>query len=402
MREFALLWTSSLANGLAAQMLAVAIGWQVYAIHRDPLDLGLVGLAEFVPLPLLALPAGQLADRAPRRLVVAAGLVFQIAIAALLLAITLGGAHALWPFLAVGAGSGVASAVTNPAGRSLTPEIVPLELLQGALALRSVASQIGIVVGPALGGVVFAVEPVAVYAAASGLFAVSLAAILALAPRAAPATAEASAATWENLSAGLRFILQTRVLLGLIALDLFAVLLGDPIALAPVFARTILDVGPVGLGALRSAPSVGALVAGVLIARRPLRVGAGPAMLAVVAAFGAATVVFGLSHWLPLSLAALCVSGFVDMVSVNIRQTALAVVTPLALQGRVNAVEWVFVSASNELGAFEAGAVASLLGTVRAVVLGGSLMIAIAASWRKAFPELSRLGPLHELRVGSA
>ncbi len=402
LREFALLWTSSLANGLAAQMIAVAIGWQVYAIHRNPLDLGLVGLMEFLPLPVLALPAGHLADRASRRLVVAVGLVLQAGIAVLLLAITLAGAHALWPFLAIGLLTGVTSAVTNPAGRSLTPEIVPPELLQGALALRSVASQIGIVAGPALGGVVFAVEPVAVYATAAGLFAVATATILALTPRPAPAGARAAAPTWENLAAGVRFILDTRTLLGLILLDLFAVLLGDPIALAPVFARTILNVGPIGLGALRTAPAVGALLAGILVARRPLPVRAGPAMLAIVATFGAGTIVFGFSRWLPLSLAALFVTGFVDMVSVNIRQTAAAVITPLRLQGRVNAVEWVFISASNELGAFEAGAVASLLGTVRAVVLGGSLMIAIASSWTRLFPELSRLGRLEELQVGSA
>ena len=162
LRDFALLWISSLANGFALQMLVVAIGWQVYSIHRDPLDLGLVGLAEFLPLPILALPAGQLADRMERRLVVAVGLAFQVAIAAVLAVVTLAGAHELWPFLAIAVTAGVASAVTNPAGRALTPEIVPPDLLPGAVALRSVANQAGIVVGPALGGVIFAVEPVAV------------------------------------------------------------------------------------------------------------------------------------------------------------------------------------------------------------------------------------------------
>ncbi|MBV8257750.1 MAG: MFS transporter [Actinobacteria bacterium] len=401
MRDFALLWTSSLTNGIAGQMVAVAIGWQVYAIHHSPLDLGLVGLMEFLPLPLLALPAGHLADRSSRRLVVAAGTCMHMAIAAALLAITLAGARALWPFLAIGAAAGVMSAVTNPAGRALTPQIVPEDLLQGALALRSVASQIGIVTGPALGGVIFAIEPVAVYASAVGLIGVALAAVLALTPRPAPSTA-AAAPTWDNLAAGARFILSTRMLLGLILLDLFAVLLGDPIALAPVFASSILHAGPIGLGALRTAPSVGALLAGLLIARRPLRLRAGPAMLGIIAVFGAGTIVFGVSKWLPLSLGALFVTGFVDMISVNIRQTAAAVITPLHLQGRVNAVEWVFISASNELGAFEAGAVASLIGTVRAVVLGGSLMIAVAASWTRLFPELSRMGPLADLRVGSA
>jgi MFS family permease len=396
-REFALLWTSSLTTGLASQMLAVAIGWQVYAVHRNPLDLGLVGLAEFLPLPILALPAGQLADRVSRRAVSATAIVVHVAIAAVLLAITLHGAHALWPFLAVAVLAGVASAIGNPALRALTPEIVPHDLLQGALALRSVAGQIGIVAGPAIGGIVFAIDPIAVYASAAALFLVSLAAILGLRPRAAP-LADQPPPDWESLVAGVRFILRTRTLLGAISLDLVAVLLGDSIALAPVFARTILDVGPIGLGALRTAPSVGALAAGVLLARKPLKRRAGPTLLFVVAVFGAAMIVFGLSKWLPLSLAALAVSGFADMISMNIRATTLAVVTPMELQGRVNAVEWVFIGASNELGAFESGLVASLFGTVTAVVAGGAVMIGVAATWPRLFPELARMGPLEELQ----
>jgi MFS family permease len=400
-REFALLWTSSLANGVASQMLAVAIGWQVYAIHRNPLDLGLVGLAEFVPLPLLALPAGQVADRLSRRLVVASSLVLSVSVAALLLVVTVAGAHALWPFLAIGALAGSASAVGTPATRALTPDIVPIELLQGALALRSVAGQIGVVAGPAIGGVVFAIEPLAVYAAAAVLFVVALVSILALPHRAAP-LADQSPPDWDSLVAGVRFVLRTRMLLGAIALDLFAVLLGDSIALAPVFARTILDVGPIGLGTLRAAPSAGALVAGLIIARRPLRHRAGPTLLTVVAVFGAGMIVFGLSRSLPLSLAALALTGFADMISMNIRSTTVALVTPRELQGRVNAVESVFVGASNELGAFESGVVASLIGTVGAVVAGGAVMIGIAATWTRLFPALSRMGRLDELRPAPA
>jgi MFS family permease len=397
LRAFALLWTSSLANGVASQMVAVAIGWQVYSIHRNPLDLGLVGLAEFVPLPILALPAGQLADRASRRVVAAAGGAIQVVIAAVLLAITVAGPTSLWPFLLVAVLAGVAQAVGTPATRSLTPELVPVELLQGALALRSVAGQIGVVAGPALGGVIFAVDPRAVYAAAAALLATALVAMLALPPTTSRRGAQP--VDWESLVAGVHFVLGARMLLGAVLLDLFGVLLGDAIALAPVFARTILDVGPIGLGALRTAPSVGALVAGILITRRPLRRRAGPTLLTVVAVFGAATIVFGLSRSLPLSLAALAVTGFADMISMNIRATAIAMLTPLELQGRVNAVESVFISASNELGAFEAGGVASLLGTVRAVVLGGSLMIGLAVAWRRLFPALSRMGPLDELRA---
>ena len=386
-----------LTNGLASQMLAVAIGWQVYAIHRNPLDLGLVGLMEFLPLPLLALPAGQLADRVSRRLVASGALVLNVLIAVLLLGVTLAGARTLWPFLAIAAVAGIAAVIGNPAARALTPELVPGELLPGAIALRSVAGQIGVIAGPALGGVIFAIEPVAVYAAAAGLLSLSLAAILLL-PRAARTIITGEPMGWESLVAGVRFVVRTKMLLGAIGLDLFAVLLGDSIALAPVFARSILHTGPIGLGVLRTAPSVGALTAALLLARRPLRTAAGPTLLVVVAIFGAGMIVFGFSRWLPLSLAALVVTGFVDMISVNIRSTTVTVLTPPALQGRVNAVEWVFVGASNELGAFESGALARLVGTVPAVVAGGVTMIGIAATWTRLFPALSRMGRLQDLR----
>ena len=396
-RDFRLYQVARFLSTVATQMQSVAIGWQVWELTRDPLDLGLVGLAEFVPLPILALPAGQIADRVSRRTIAAISVTLSLATVGVLLAITVTGVHALWPFLTVGAIAGVASAVGSPATRALTPEIVPAELLAGAIALRSVASQIGIVAGPALGGVIFAIDPVSVYAVAAALMAVALAAIVALPYRAAP-LADQPPPDWESLVAGVRFILSTRMLLGAISLDLFAVLLGDSIALAPVFARSILDIGPIGLGALRTAPSVGALAAGLLLARRPLPTRAGPTLLVVVATFGAAMIVFGLSKWLRLSLAALAISGFVDMISVNIRATTLALVTPMELQGRVNAVEWVFIGASNELGAFESGAVASLIGTVPAVVLGGGLMMGVAATWPRLFPALSRLGRLDELQ----
>jgi MFS family permease len=396
-RDFALLWSSMLTNGLASQMLAVAIGWQVYAIHRNPLDLGLVGLMEFLPLPVLALPAGQIADRLPRRLVAAASYVLTISIAVALLFVTLAGATKLWPFLALAAVTGIANVVGNPAARAMTPELVPAELVPGAVALRGVAGQTGVIAGPALGGVVFAIEPVAVYATAAGLLTVSLATILAMRPVVRSLVA-AEPPGWESLVAGVRFIWRTRMLLGAIGLDLFGVLLGDGIALAPVFARSILHTGPIGLGLLRTAPSVGALFAALLLTRRQLRAPAGPTMLAVVAVFGAGMIGFGLSKWLPLSLGALAVTGFVDMISMNIRSTAVTLLTPLGLQGRVNAVEWVFISASNELGAFESGAVARLIGTVPAVVAGGAAMIGIAASWTRLFPALARMGRLEDLQ----
>jgi MFS family permease len=396
LRGFALLWTALLTSGFATQMMVVAIGWQVYTIRHRPLDLGLVGLAEFLPLPLLALPAGQLADRVSRRAVAATAQWIQVGIALALLAITAVGPHSIWPFLGVGLLSGVASAVGTPAQRALTPELVPTDLLQGAIALRSVAGQIGVVAGPAIGGVIFAIEPLAVYAFAGALLVAAGAAILAL-PRTVSRRTE-QRIDRDSLVAGIRFITRSRVVLGAILLDLVAVLFGDPIALAPVFAKTILHGGPVVLGALRAAPSAGALIAGLLITRYPLPFRAGKALLLVVASFGAATIVFGLSRWLPLSLAMLGITGFVDMISMNIRATTVTVLTPLSLQGRVGAVEWVFISASNELGAFEAGVMAALLGTSRAVVLGGVLMIGFAAAWTRLFPALSRLGRLDELQ----
>ena len=380
----------------AESMIAVAVGWQVYSIHHDPLDLGLVGLAEFLPLPLLALPAGHLADRLPRRLIAACSLGLLVGIASLLLVVTLRGADQTWPFFALAAATGIGNAIGWPAFGALTPELVPAELLPGAMALRSVAGQTAVISGPALGGVLFAVEPEIVYVVAAALFATALAAILAL--RAPTARRFDEAAGLTGLVAGVRFVLRTRMLLGAIALDLFAVLFGGAIALAPVFAQTILHVGPIGLGVLRSAPAAGALAAAVLLTRRPLRYPAGPTLLVVVALFGVSMIVFGLSRWLPLSLAALAVSGFVDMISVNIRSTTVALVTPNELRGRVNAVEMVFISASNELGAFESGAVAALVGTVTSVVAGGIATVALALSWTRLFPSLARVGRLEDLR----
>jgi MFS family permease len=398
-RDFAFLWSAVLSMRFAENMIAVAVGWQVYAIHRNPLDLGLIGLAEFLPLPLLALPAGQLADRVPRRLIAALSLGLMTVVAGLLFVVTLAGAHAVWPFFALAAGAGVANAIGWPAFGALTPELVPVELLPGAMALRSVASTFAVITGPALGGVLFAVRPETVYAAASALFVVALVSILGLRPSASARLAtEAGAAGFSDLVAGIRFVMRTRMLLGAISLDLFAVLFGGGIALLPVYAREILHVGPVGLGVLRSAPALGALVAAVLLTRRPLRWPAGPTLLVAVAIFGACHVVWGASHWLPLTLGGLVIAGFVDMYSVNIRATTVALLTPNELRGRVNAVEMVFISASNELGAFESGVAAALVGTVTAVVAGGVATIALALSSTKLFPSLARLGKLEDLR----
>jgi MFS family permease len=394
-RDFALLWAATLATGLAMQMMAVAVGWQVYAIHRSPLDLGLIGLMEFLPMLVLALPAGQFADRFPRRSIALVSGVLDCAVASLLLVVTLVSGDTLWPFLVLAVAIGASSALAWPALRSLTPELVSPELLPGAMAVRSVAGQIAVVAGPAVGGALFATRAELPYAIAIGLLVGSLVCMAALRPR--PAAGDRSLGV-SGLMEGVRFLLRARMVLGAILLDLFAVLFGGAIALAPVFAREILHVGPAGLGALRSAPAAGALLAALLLTRRPLRHAAGPTLIVVVALFGVCMIVFGLSRWFPLSCAALAVSGFVDMYSMNIRSTTVGLVTPNELRGRVTAVEMIFINASNEVGAFESGVLASLAGTVTAVVAGGVATVAIALSWTRLFPSLARMGRLEDLR----
>jgi MFS family permease len=398
--DFRRLWASMLCSGLALQMAQVAVGWQVYSIHGSAFDLGLIGLAEFVPVPLLALPAGHLADRLPRVGVVIVWGFADALVLGLLLLVTLHGARALWPFLLLAALTGTFSALGNPAGRALTPELVPTDLLTGALALRSIAGQVSTIGGPALGGLLFALRPEAVYATGIALLVVSSLLLLPVTrPEAAPA---AEPVALERLLAGIRFIRATPIILGAITLDLFAVLFGGAVALLPLFAKSILHTGPFGLGVLRSMVAVGALVAGIRLAHRPLGGRAGRTLLLVVGTFGASMVVFGLSHWFWLSALALAVSGFADMFSMNIRSTTVALATPNRLLGRVNAVENVFIGASNELGAFESGAAAALLGATPAVVVGGALTIALALVWPRLFPELAAVDRLDRVRAAAA
>lgn len=395
-RDFTLFWLAMLVEGFALTMATVAIGWQVYSVRGNPLDLGLVGLAEFLPLLLLALPAGQLADRLPRRRIIALMIGLDVAVLAALLGITAQGATRVWPFFALAFVTGVGSALRAPAGRALTPSLVPQELLVSALAHRSIAFQVSAVAGPALGGLLFALHPELVYAVAIALSLVALGCVLAM--RSGRVPASEGAIRVDDLLAGVRLIRRTRILFGAISLDLFAVLLGGAVALLPVFAKDILEVGPTGLGLLRTAPAVGAFVAALAIARFPIRTKAGPKLFVVVAGFGACMVAFGLSRTMWLSLLALALGGAFDMVSVVLRSTILPLVTPDPLRGRVTAVEMVFISASNELGAFESGVAAALIGAVPAVVLGGIATIAIAGIWWKLFPSLARVDRLDELR----
>ncbi len=395
-RDFALYFSAQVTEAFAVTMATVAIGWQVYSVRESPLDLALVALAEFLPLPLLALPAGHLADRLPRLRLWTSMLGLNTVVLGGLLAVTLSGADRVWPFFVLAFVQGVGSAVGAPASRALMPSLVPQEILLTALAQRSIGFQLTIVAGPAVGGVLFAIDDALVYIVGIGLSLVAL--TLALLVRSGRVPVGDGAADFGEVLAGVRLIRRTRVLFGAISLDLFAVLLGGAVALLPIFAKDILEVGPTGLGLLRASTPAGAFLAALVLARFPVRRRAGPTLFLVVAGFGASIVVFGLSRQMWLSMLALGFSGAFDVVSMVLRQTIVPLVTPDELRGRVTAVEMVFISASNELGAFESGLAAALLGAVPAVVLGGAATIVIAAVWWRLFPELGRMDRIDELR----
>ncbi|HTU96049.1 MAG TPA: MFS transporter [Solirubrobacteraceae bacterium] len=411
-RDFRLWWLAILCMWLALQMLEVAIGWEVYAQHGSALDLGWIGLAEFVPMFVLALPAGQLADRAPRRVVFAGSLLIGTGVGVGLALVSGSGDTAVAPYLALAVGAGISMALGTPAARAMPPTLVSADLLQSAMTLRSIATQAGQVTGPALGGLLYGVSPSLVYLLAGGACLVAAGLVLAMHPAqaadvAGPVTADAAdaqeagerqGADLHSVLEGLRFVRHTPILLGAILLDLLAVLFGGAVALLPIFAKSILHVGATGLGVLRAAPAVGALLGAAVVTRRPIAGRAGRLLLTVVFVYGACIVVFGLSRSYPLSLAALGVSGFVDLYSMNIRSTTVALASPDRLRGRVNAVEMVFISASNQLGYFESGLAAALVGTIPAVVGGGIMTMLIAVSWGRLFPALAHVDRLEAVR----
>jgi MFS family permease len=396
-RDFALFVGVVLAMNLASQMIAVAIGWQVYDVNHRAFDLGLIGLLEFAPVFVLAIPAGQLSDRISRRVVMLLALALLVAIAAALIVVSVEGARALWPFLALAMANGIATALSFPASRSLPPMLVEHDLMGAAMTIQSVVNQTAMVAGPAVGGLLFALHPEVVYAAALGLFVGAALCMLALHVRPRAELPPAEAITTATLLAGVRFIGGAPILLGAITLDLFAVLFGGAVALLPVFAQSVLHVGPAGLGVLRSAPAAGAVLAGVVLVRHPLSSRAGPILIACVCGFGASIIVFGVSRTFLLSAAALLFSGAFDMFSVNLRINAVTFATPDWVRGRVGAVEAVFIGASNQLGAFESGSAAALLGAVPAVIYGGIATIVIALGWTRLFPSLARLDRLEDL-----
>lgn len=379
------------------EMQSVAVGWQIYEITRRPLDLGLVGLAQFTPGILLFLVSGHAADRLDRRnLMIACYAGFSIC-SSLLLWTALRGMHAVYPIYVVVVLLGVVRSFNGPVSRALLPQIVPPEHFPNAVAWNGTVFQGAIVLGPSIGGLIYALfkGPAAVYAISIVTAIGAIACTLQI-------KSQTKARPREQISlktvlAGLHYIREQKIILGSISLDLFAVLLGGAVALLPVFAREILQTGPWGLGLLRSAPALGAGSMAILIAHKPLRNRVGETMLWCVAGFGLFTILFGISRSLVLSMLALFFVGATDMVSVVIRATLVQIATPEEMRGRVNAVDMIFIGASNEIGQFESGLTAQWFGAVPAVILGGIGTVIVTALWAWGFPELRRADRLTPL-----
>jgi MFS family permease len=386
-RAFIRFWFARLSGTAANQMLMVAIGWQMYELTGSAWDLGLVGLLQFAPALLLVLVAGHAVDRWDRARIFAVCMAGQTAVALLLAFAAWHGHASRGLLLGLSVAIGTFKAFQLPAQQAIVPLLVPPLLLPRALAFSSAGNQGAIIVGPALGGFIYVAGAAAVYAVCAGLFALA-SAFVALVRYERIARA-AQAINLETIFAGVRFVWNRQVVLGAISLDLFAVLLGGATALLPMFAKDILHTGPWGLGLLRAAPAVGALTLSLALTRWPIERRAGRVLLGAVAVYGFATLVFGLSTNLLLSIGALAVSGAADMVSVIVRQSLVQLETPDEMRGRVSAVNAVFIGGSNQLGESESGVTAALLGPVGSVVLGGIGSIAIAGLWVKLFPALA-------------
>jgi MFS family permease len=382
----------------AVEMQAVAVGWQVYDITHRALDLGLVGLAQFLPGILLFLVSGHASDRFERRKVLSACYVGYAVCSGLLLFLAESGTHSVRPIYAVLILLGVVRSFNGTASRSILPQLVPDEHFANAVAWNATTFQAATILGPSLGGILYALfrGPSAVYAGAMLTAGGALLSMFRIQTR--PQARKREPMTLKTVFAGLHFIWREKLILGAISLDLFAVLLGGAVALLPVYAREILHTGPWGLGLLRTAPGAGAALMAVALAHRPLRGRAGPTLLWSVAGFGVCTILFGISTSLVLSLVSLIFLGAADMISVIIRATLVQLRTPDEMRGRVMAVDMVFIGTSNELGQFESGLTAQWFGTVPAVLLGGVGTLVVIALWAWAFPDLRRAGNLSAIK----
>jgi MFS family permease len=392
-RDFTVYAAARFCTRLASEMLGVAVGWQVYQLTRNPLDLGLIGLAQFLPFVLLVLPAGHVADRADRRLVLIGAYAIQAACSGVLLWFTLAGGRQVWPVFIAMTLFGAGRAFSMPTSQAMTPNLVPPEVFPKAVALNSVLLEVATIGGPSLGGVLYLLGPSIVYGVCFCTVLLVVILLSTIKPIRASRSSEAGAAA--DLLGGLRFVLHRRTVLGAISLDLFAVLFGGATALLPAFASDILHIGPAGLGILRTAPGAGAALTAITVAFLPIERHVGKWMFGGVALFGAATIVFGLSHSFWISLAALVLLGASDMVSVYIRSLLVQLETPDSIRGRVSAVSSMFVGASNELGEFESGVTARWFGVVRSVVIGGIATILVVGAYLKLFPELRKMDRFH-------
>lgn len=396
-RDFRLYLVQSAAATVGVEMQSVAVGWELYTRTRSPLSLAFVGLVQALPVLLLSIPAGNVADRFSRKKVMLAAAAVMMCGSFGMTAASLMHANILWFYALLGM-IGVAGAFSFPARWALMPELVPERDFHNAVTWRTSFWQIAAMVGPGLGGLGLATfrSPWPVYLA-DGLCGIVVCLMIAsIRSRPAPKSS-GEAMSWETLSAGFRFVWNSPLVLAAITLDMFAVLLGGAVALLPVFAEDILKIGPAGLGYLRMAPSIGALTMALVLTHRPPLQRAGRDLLLSVTGFGVATIVFGLSRNAYLSFAMLVLTGACDNISVVIRSTLIQLRTPDAMRGRVSAVNSIFIGMSNEVGAFESGVAARFLGTVRAVVLGGVGCIAVVILTARKWPQIAKLGPLDTL-----
>lgn len=391
-RSYALFFSARFLAAFATQIISVSVGWQMYDVTGNALYLGLIGLFQFLPSLFLILVTGTVADRYNRRVIVALCLLLASVCAAGLFVLTVSGAFSPWPVFAILGIFGVERAFMGPAVQSLGPNLVPAQDLPNAVAWNSSSWQAASILGPVAGGLLYGLGPTIAYGTAFVFMALGALLVIAI-PKPGARTAS-RAVNLETILAGFRFIASEKVVLGAISLDLFAVLLGGAVALMPVFARDVLVLGPWGLGLLRAAPGIGAIGVALFLAAYPIRHHAGTIMFIGVGLFGVATVIFGLSETAWISIAALMLLGASDMLSVYVRETLLALWTPDEVRGRVNAVNMVFIGASNELGEFRAGTMAHGIGAVPAVIVGGIGTIAVAAVWAGLFPTLRKIDNL--------
>jgi MFS family permease len=399
-RAFALFWFGRVVSILSFQMLMVAIGWQLYTLTDSALDLGLLGLAQFIPMIVLTLLVGHIADRYDHRhILLACQLVEAVAAAILALGTASGWLDPLTIYV-ITALVGAARAFEIPTMVAIIPGLVPRALVPAATAWFASANQAGQIVGPVLGGLLYGLGPATVYGVAIGLWVVGAAFIAMMRMEREPRASEPL--SLRSLMGGFHYVLRDRVILGTIGLDMCAVFLAGAGALFPIFARDVLQTGPWGLGLLRAAPAVGALIMSLVLARRPLTIPIGNVLFGVIAVFGLATIVFAFSTHLLLSLAALAVLGAADVVSVVIRFSLVQLRTPTEMRGRVSAVNGMFTGTSNYLGDFRAGVVAALIGAAPAVALGGAGVFLVLALWLFLFPQLRRIRSLDEVPAAGA